>query len=283
MSCYQIYLNDASRIKKQRLCLARKRYCCVPCKKDKLAALSELPTHITYFIYFELTIKINGSDFLCASHKKSFLLPARITLPCVFPAYMLLLSARWNNSIAYMNNNSWNIMINGDKEAFLEIYHECYRSLFHYGFSLTANRELTKDCIQELFMDVWNTRPVLNKEVSNVQSYLFTWLRRKISRKKLLLNRQEKSYQQSGEENNCNEFCYEELLIAFQQTEEKKEQLTRALTTLTKRQLQIIRLKFFDDLSYDEISEKTSLTTRSIYNIIYEALHRLRESLPVLI
>ena len=55
------------------------------------------------------------------------------------------------------------------------------------------------------------------------------------------------------------EFCYEELLIAFQQTEEKKEQLKRALDTLTKKQLEIIRLKFFDNLSYSQISAKTSL------------------------
>lgn len=173
-------------------------------------------------------------------------------------------------------------MIKGDKEAFLAIYHNHYRALFYYGFSLTADRELTKDCIQELFLDIWNTRPTLNKEVKNIQSYLFTWLRRKISRKKLRLLK-EKSYQQSGEINDGIEFCYEELLIAFQQTEEKKEQLSVALSTLTKKQLEIIRLKFFENLSYNAISEKTSLTTRTIYNIIYEAINRLRESMAILL
>lgn len=182
-----------------------------------------------------------------------------------------------------MNSDSWNIMVDGDKEAFLTIYHQYYQPLFYYGFSVTADKELTKDCIQELFLEIWNTRPALNKDVQNIQSYLFTWLRRKISRKKSLLLRQEKSYHASGEENDCKEFCYEDLLIAFQQTEEKKEQLTRALSTLTKKQLQIIRLKFYDNLGYAEISERTSLTTRTVYNIIYEAIHRLRESMPVLI
>lgn len=173
-------------------------------------------------------------------------------------------------------------MISGDKEAFLAIYHNHYRALFYYGFSLTADRELTKDCIQELFLDIWNTRPTLNKEVENIQSYLFTWLRRKISRTQSRLLR-EKSYERSGQDSNAKEFCYEELLIAFQQTEEKKEQLGRALRTLTKKQLEIIRLKFFENLSYAEISEKTSLTTRTVYNIIYEAINRLRESMAVLL
>jgi RNA polymerase sigma factor (sigma-70 family) len=180
-----------------------------------------------------------------------------------------------------MKNNCWDNMVTGDREAFLVIYHNHYHALFYYGFSLTADRELTKDCIQELFLDIWNTRPILNKEVENIQSYLFTWLRRKINRTQSRLAK-ERSNEQSREVNDTKEFCYEELLIAFQQTEEKKEQLGRALDTLTKKQLEIVRLKFFENLSYAEISEKTSLTTRTIYNIIYEAINRLRESMAVL-
>ena len=141
---------------------------------------------------------------------------------------------------------------------------------------------MTKDCIQELFLDIWNTRSTLNKDVENIQSYLFTWLRRKISRKQLRLSK-DKTYQHSVEGNQGKEFCYEELLIAFQQTEEKKEQLTRALETLTKKQLEIIRLKFFENLSYTEISAKTSLTTRTVYNIIHLAITRLREVMTILL
>jgi RNA polymerase sigma factor (sigma-70 family) len=181
-----------------------------------------------------------------------------------------------------MKNNCWDNMITGDKEAFLAIYHNHYQALFYYGFSLTADRELTKDCIQELFLDIWNTRPTLNKEVENIQSYLFTWLRRKISRKQLRLSK-DRDYQHSVEGSQSGEFCYEELLIAFQQTEEKKEQLKRALETLTKKQLEIIRLKFFDNLSYTEISAKTSLTTRTVYNIIHLAITRLREAMTILL
>src|SRR5664279_5641997 len=114
-----------------------------------------------------------------------------------------------------MEINYWCNIIDGDKEAFLLFYHKYYRALFCYGFSLTADKELTKDCIQELFLDIWNTRLKLNKDVENVRSYLFTWLRRKISRKQSCLVR-EKSGELSREINDTKEFCYEELLIAFQ-------------------------------------------------------------------
>jgi DNA-directed RNA polymerase specialized sigma24 family protein len=51
------------------------------------------------------------------------------------------------------------------------------------------------------------------------------------------------------------------------------------MKSLTKSQLEIIRLKFFDNLSYAEIATKTSLSIRTIYNLIYEALNHLRESM----
>ncbi len=181
-----------------------------------------------------------------------------------------------------MEINYWCNIISGDKEAFLLFYHKYYRALFCYGFSLSADRELTKDCLQELFLDIWNTRSTLNKDVENIQSYLFTWLRRKISRKQLRLSK-DRTYQHSVEGSQSEEFSYEELLIAFQTTEEKKEQLKLALETLTKKQLEIIRLKFFENLSYAQISAKTSLTTRSIYNIIHLAITRLREAMPILL
>lgn len=182
-----------------------------------------------------------------------------------------------------MSATYWNDMINGDKKAFAAIYHNHYRALFLYGFSLTADRELTKDSMQDLFLDIWNTRSLLNKDVSNIQSYLFTWLRRKISKTQATISKENRSAH-LGEAKDSHQFCYEELLIAFQQSEEQKQKLSRALNSLTKKQLEIIRLKFYENLSYEAIAEKTSLTTRTVYNVIYEAITRLRESvLPLLL
>jgi RNA polymerase sigma factor (sigma-70 family) len=173
-------------------------------------------------------------------------------------------------------------MAGGDKEAFMTLYRSHYQALFCYGFSLSTDRELTKDCIQELFLEIWNTRPSLNKDVKNVQSYLFTWLRRKISRELSRLAKEQFSDEMRVEFPFI-ESSYEELLIAFQQSEEKKEQLKAALKKLTKKQLEIVKLKFFENLSYRTIATQTSLTPRTVYNIIYEATRHLRESMKLLL
>jgi len=179
-----------------------------------------------------------------------------------------------------MKINYWLCMVGGDQNAFLTIYQNHYQSLFSYGLSITGDKELTKDCIQELFLEIWKTRITLNNEVGNIRSYLFTWLRRKIghalsrlAKAKALVVTQDATLNQSS---------YVDLLIAFQQSEEKKDQLRDALKKLTKKQLEIIRLKFFDNLSYAEIAAKTSLAPRTVYNLIYEGIRHLRENMIVL-
>jgi RNA polymerase sigma-70 factor (ECF subfamily) len=76
---------------------------------------------------------------------------------------------------------------------------------------------------------------------------------------------------------------YEDLLIAFQQSEEKKIELKAALKKLTKKQLEIIKLRFFDNLSYAEIALQTSLSQRTVYNLVYEAIRHLRVCLRLLL
>jgi RNA polymerase sigma-70 factor (ECF subfamily) len=173
-------------------------------------------------------------------------------------------------------------MTEGDKGSFLAIYQTYYQALFCYGFSLSVDRELTKDCIQELFVEIWNSRPSLNKEVKNVRSYLFTWLRRKISRELSRLAK-ESVFNETTEQSDGIQASYEELLIAFQQSDEKKEQLRSALSKLTKKQLEIIKLKFFENLSYQAIATQKSLTPRTVYNTIYESIRQLRESMKLLL
>jgi RNA polymerase sigma factor (sigma-70 family) len=175
-------------------------------------------------------------------------------------------------------------MTEGDKRSFLVIYETNYQALFCYGFSLSVDRELTKDCIQELFVEIWSTRSSLNKEVKNVRSYLFTWLRRKISRElSRLVEERSLDFNEATEQSASVQASYEELLIAFQQSDEKKEQLRSALAKLTRKQLEIIRLKFFENLSYRAIAERKSITPRTVYNTIYESIRQLRESMKLLL
>ena len=177
--------------------------------------------------------------------------------------------------------NNWKCLKEGNEEAFLNIYHENYNTLFCYGFSLTRNKEVVKDCIQEMFLEIWNMRFLVNEDVENVRSYLCTWLRRKINRNQSL-SAKLKSCEEFSLSTDCNELPYEDLLIAFQETEEKKEKLAAALSRLSKKQIEIIKLKFFDNRSYAEMAVTTSLTTRTLYNTIFIAIQQLHKDINCL-
>ena len=178
--------------------------------------------------------------------------------------------------------NSWKSVTEGDKGSFLLLYQTEYHALFCYGFSLSVDRELTKDCIQELFTEMWSTRSSLNTDVTNVRPYLFTWLRRKITRE-LSRRTKESAFNQHSEATTSVQASYEELLIAFQQSDERREQLQAALAKLSRRQLDIIKLKFFENLSYRVIADRKSLTPRTVYNSIYESIRLLRGSMKLLL
>ena len=177
--------------------------------------------------------------------------------------------------------DQWKCMLEGDQNAFLKIYNLHYGALFRYGFYLTKDKELTKDCIQEVFLELWKNSAAVNKHVHDVKGYLFTWLRRKINSSVCYTIKQKAKESTAGPDGE--ELPYEELLIAFQTTEQQKERLTRALGHLTKKQLEIIKLRYYDNLSYEQIASHTSLATRTIYNTIYEALRLLRSNINPLV
>ncbi|MOA34946.1 RNA polymerase sigma factor SigV [compost metagenome] len=78
---------------------------------------------------------------------------------------------------------------------------------------------------------------------------------------------------------------YEQLLIDREQDSERKQRMEAAINKLTARQKELIRLRFFEQLSYEEIAERTSISVRTIYNTIHTAINLMRQevTLPIII
>lgn len=55
--------------------------------------------------------------------------------------------------------------------------------MFGYGIKLCNQKELVKDCIQDLFKNLWSRRKKLD-HINSPNVYLFVSLRRKILKKK---------------------------------------------------------------------------------------------------
>ena len=66
--------------------------------------------------------------------------------------------------------------INGDTTAFSKLYNLHVNLLYNYGCKLTTDVELLKDCIQEVFIKIYNKRTELDT-VANFKSYIIISLK----------------------------------------------------------------------------------------------------------
>ena len=178
-----------------------------------------------------------------------------------------------------MEDQLWKAIRHEDKEAFTEMYKTYYQFLFSYGMRISGHKDLTKDTIHELFLEIWKKRNQL-PEVEHIGYYLKTILKRKITRE---IPKEQAHRQDHREESQLNrvEYSYEELLIQSQSKEEMQAKVRTAILSLSKKQMEVIRMKFFDNKSYDEIASLTATTPRTIYNQVYESLRILRKCLTL--
>ncbi len=174
--------------------------------------------------------------------------------------------------------SAWNALLNGEHSSLEELYNQHYIGLLNYGIKLTHQREAVRDCIFQLFLNLWDGHKKL-PAVTNVRSYLITCLHR------ALLTQEKKrrpgpvnatSWEQIYPDK---EFSYEEHLVQTQQNQEIKTKLMLAFDKLSAREKELLRLKFFEDWDYDEIARHCNISKRTAYNIVHAALKALREGL----
>ena len=172
----------------------------------------------------------------------------------------------------------WNDFRNGDKSAYAYIYVRFFPILYNYGCRICKDKGMVQDCIQDLFVELSNPQSNLSATTS-IRFYLYRCIRRKISLRVSKLHRHRTEPLDS-----CVGETYEGaaiLPIEFQQIElesaaEKRLEILKALQFLTKKQRRVIQLRFYEDMSYKEISAKMSVNINTVYNLLSMATASLR-------
>jgi RNA polymerase sigma-70 factor (ECF subfamily) len=68
-------------------------------------------------------------------------------------------------------------------------------------------------------------------------------------------------------------------LIHQQESDEKKQRVIKALEGLSHRQKEIIYLKYYQNLSYEEVSEIMNINYQVARNLLYQAIKSLKNML----
>lgn len=166
----------------------------------------------------------------------------------------------------------WRRLIAGEEEALDGLMQFYFRELFHYGTKFSTDDELIKDCIQDLFLDLWERRHTLRADVL-VKPYLLVALRRRIHR---VWQMSQLHTDLTKQPDFSAEFTVEEHLIYSEQTKLVARQMQQLLDALPARQKEVVYLKYFQELDREQIADIMQITLQSVSNLLHEALRKLR-------
>ncbi|TGV01347.1 RNA polymerase sigma factor [Flavivirga rizhaonensis] len=173
----------------------------------------------------------------------------------------------------------WIEFVKGDKAAFTFIYNSNVDALFSYGMKLNSNKNFVKDCIQDVFLDIYEHRKQLSMP-RNIKFYLFKALKHTMFRE-LKKERKKSSLPEDESMSFFTDYNIETKTIDIEVEKHQKELVAKIIKELTPKQQEILYLRFTKGFSYIEISEITDINHNSVRKQVYRAIKKLRKSLTL--
>ena len=172
----------------------------------------------------------------------------------------------------------WKRFKAGDKAAFTLIYREYTVSLFQYGFRFCTDREKLKDIVQDLFIEMWNSRDKISEQVA-IRFYLCRSLRYKLIRSDYQYHVASDKQDKYLHDVTRSEATVEDRIIDSEINDSRSILLDNAIKKLSRRQQEIITLRFYMGFTNAQIAEMMHMKYQSVSNLLYSALGRIKETL----
>ena len=174
----------------------------------------------------------------------------------------------------------WQKFKSGDRAVFESMIRDHYRTLFDYGKKLLTDQDALTDCIHDLFTTLWGRREFLGT-TDQIKPYLLKSLRNRIFKEKQRSNIFISL--EDGDELFLSNEDIESRIISSEHTDETKKQIGYVLHTLTHRQQEIIYLKFYENLTNDQIATVLGITRPAVANLLHITLKLFREKWETLL
>ena len=161
----------------------------------------------------------------------------------------------------------------GDQSAFDRLFKQYYKYLVVIAYKYVKDDHLSRDLVQDVFMDLWKRR-----ESINIEQSLKFFLRRAVINRSLSTIR--KNSRMSFEEDaGLNVATKNNETESHYQMKELHEVLEAAYAKLPARCLEVFKLSRHEGLSHKEIAVKLDISTKTIENQMTKALKIIRAAL----
>lgn len=160
--------------------------------------------------------------------------------------------------------------LNGDQQAFSQLYARYYPILFGIARSYSDEAASAGDVVQDVFLKLFKQRNSL--EVSHVKSYLFQMTKNRC----MDLHRGKKNQESLDEAGDLEATENSDSQIEARQTGAQLKDLIKALSPQCRTVFLLVR---FENLKYKEVAELLNISNKTVENHMGRALKALRQGM----
>lgn len=175
----------------------------------------------------------------------------------------------------------WENLKAGDINALQALYNHHIGPLYSYGMVLCHDEDRVKDSIHDLFLSFWTNRDGLTVPTSG-KAYLMVSLRRRIFDKGPKIIAMTGSLEE-GDHDGQITIDPGQLWEISEEEEEKQQKLDQAMARISERQREIIHMKYFQQMDYEDIARVMDLNYQSARNLVTRALAALRKEMTTIL
>jgi RNA polymerase sigma factor (sigma-70 family) len=169
----------------------------------------------------------------------------------------------------------WLTYRQGDREALGLLAERYYRTLLRYGLKFGEDAQVVEDCIQNIFLDLWQNRLRISSTQS-VKFYLLKSLRHAIIHQRSYQKRFRYVEESGWESSIPDPVNAENYLIEQESLTALLAQLQLQLSALPRREREAIYLRYYENLNVEQIAEIMGINKQSVSNFLQKALSKLR-------
>jgi len=174
--------------------------------------------------------------------------------------------------VAHHSQHLWEQLRKGNREALSSLFQLYYGDLLHYGQHFYKHDPIIEDKIQEIFLHLWEKQAKLPL-ANNVLGFLIRSLRNALI---------DESRRQQSQQKLMEDVKWLNSLPASEddtQIIEDRKRLQSALLQLSEVQREIIFLRFYNHLPYQEIAAVVDMQYQSVRNAAHRAMKILRKEI----
>lgn len=151
-----------------------------------------------------------------------------------------------------------------------KIYEDNKPSLSKYVHSILKDEHMTNDIIQELYVRL------ARQDVDKVKSHCIQWLFTVSRNLSIKVYNKRKRFVELDEQLDSR-FTEDILPFDKMQEEEKVKQLKNIISKLSDRHKKVVKYRYFNDYSYEQIAKKLKTTTGNVGFMLHTAIAKMKK------